>query len=417
MSNLPFDPSTIPDYLRQAYGTSAVSNLLRGESIDRVSIRGRAFRLIEGGTEIVASAAPAMNFVLVAAAPKVSRTYYEGQYDESVKAAPVCWSSTGDAPDDAVPVAQRKSPNCAQCSMNVAGSGQKESRACRFQQRIAVALPDRLNKVYAMTIPATSLWGDKVQAGQPAPLTQYASFLAANRLPMEGVITEFSFDIQQTQPTLRFRVAGWLNQDQMIDAQELGDTDEAQAAIAFNVISREANALPAPTRAVIAPMPTTVIPQVQAMQQPQTIAQQPQFAPQQTASFGQMATAPAGFSAPQQQFAPQEQPTVTGGFAEAPPAAEAPKRTRRTREQIAAANAMTQTAAPNGFSAPTGFQPTAQVPNGFSAPAGFTAPAVNFTPPAGIQEPTVISTQQAAAQTGQPVEDIAALLKQWGGNT
>lgn len=386
------DPNSIPDYLRQAYDDSSVGNLLRGgPTVDRISIRGRVWRLIEGGQEIAANPNPQLNVVLIAAAPHVSRSFYEGEYDPEKKEPPQCWSSDGNVPDAAVPAAQKRSNNCAQCPLNVPGSGKRDSRACRFQQRIAVALPDTLSKVYAMTIPATSLWGDKVQAGQPAPLTQYAQFLASNRLPMEGVVTEMSFDVNETQPTMRFKVAGWLQPQQLVQAKELGQSEEASAAIQYNVIARELS-LPEPARPIVQPMPVQTAPQPQVIQPTQTIQPQASFV------VTPQATPEANFAQPNGHFVTGLTATPAATFTPTPtatPAAEEPK--RRTRAAKAA---------------------TATPPAGFGAPQGFTAPAA-ATPaaPAGfsqtIVEPNVISPAQAAAQTGTTTDDIQSLLAKW----
>ncbi len=59
-----------------------------------------------------------MNVVIVAASPKVSRTYYAQQYQEGGEVvAPDCWSADGEVPDQKATTPQSK--RCLDCPMNV----------------------------------------------------------------------------------------------------------------------------------------------------------------------------------------------------------------------------------------------------------------------------------------------------------
>jgi hypothetical protein len=80
-----------------------------------------------------------LNVVVVNAAA-ISRTYYEGTYDPNNTSAPTCWSTDTRAPAADVPAEQKKASRCTDCPMNVKGSGQGDSRACRYNQRLAITL-------------------------------------------------------------------------------------------------------------------------------------------------------------------------------------------------------------------------------------------------------------------------------------
>jgi hypothetical protein len=102
--------------------------------------------------------------------------------------APACWSADGDRPDASVTSPQHQ--RCADCAQNQKGSGQGESRACRFSQRLAVVLEnDVAGDVYQLTLPAQSIFG--AADNGKMPLQAYAKFLGAHGLPVTTVVTEW----------------------------------------------------------------------------------------------------------------------------------------------------------------------------------------------------------------------------------
>ena len=139
MSNLTtFNPSQLPAFARKGE-LSAIAKALTGggtgTSMKRISTKGGVFRLIAGGKEVAAIDDRHLDVVIVNAAPKVSRTFYASQFVEGEAKAPDCWSADGDLPDATASQPQAKS--CATCPQNIKGSGQGDSRACRFSQRLA----------------------------------------------------------------------------------------------------------------------------------------------------------------------------------------------------------------------------------------------------------------------------------------
>ena len=105
----------------------------------RISLRGGRFREIVGGEQVNVKSDGFLNMVIVNAA-KLSRTFYAGQYDPENPSAPTCWSPDTQAPSPDVPKDQMQAARCMDCPQNIKGSGQGESRACRFSQRLAVML-------------------------------------------------------------------------------------------------------------------------------------------------------------------------------------------------------------------------------------------------------------------------------------
>lgn len=199
----------------------------------RISLKGRRFRMIVDGEQISVSKEDSMNVVVVNAAA-VSRTYYEGTYDPNNPTAPSCWSVDTRVPAPDVPAEQRKASRCADCPMNVKGSGQSgNSRACRFNQRLAITLEGKPDEVYQLQLPATSIFGEAVN-GQ-MPMQAYAKLLNAHNTPIIAVMTQMTFDENAEQPKLFFKPVRPLNEEELEAAVKAKDSEEAIKAITLTV--------------------------------------------------------------------------------------------------------------------------------------------------------------------------------------
>lgn len=198
----------------------------------RISIRGSKFRMLVGGEQVSVSKSDTMNIVILNAAD-IARTYYEGAFDPENPSAPTCWSLDTRAPAPEVPEENRKASRCADCPMNVKGSGQGDSRACRFSQRLAVALEGEMDTVYQLQLPATSIFGEA--KGNVMGLQAYIKFLSAHKTPAIAVLTEMRFDEDATAPKLYFRPVRGLDEAELKAALEARDSEDATKAITFTV--------------------------------------------------------------------------------------------------------------------------------------------------------------------------------------
>lgn len=232
--------AALPDYLREADDfTKRLAG--GGQATKSISIKGGVWRLMEGSNEIAKNEDRAMNFVIVNAAEAVSRTFYTGTYQEGVESSPACWSGDGKAPDASVKEPQ--SANCQTCKQNIKGSGQGDSRACRFSQRFAVVLEGDIGgAVYRLQLPAKSLFGKA--EGDKMPLQAYAKFLAGHGVPMSGVVTEARFDTSEAVPVLKFRAVRPLTRDEVATARAQGASDEAKQAVEVKFVIKEESAAP-----------------------------------------------------------------------------------------------------------------------------------------------------------------------------
>jgi hypothetical protein len=227
--------NTLPAHLRNLEldaTTKALMGSGGGSSGKRISIRGGVFRMIVDGKEIAQNEERAMNIVIVAANSAVSRTYYEGAYEEGKNIAPSCWSNDGISPDSKV--SEPQAGKCASCPQNIAGSAEQgKGRACRYSQRLAVTLENDLQgDVYQLTLPGQSIFG-KAEGGK-MPLQAYAQFLGGHGLPITAVVTEMRFDTASATPKLTFKAVRPLEVEEMKAAEDKGQSSEAKTAIANN---------------------------------------------------------------------------------------------------------------------------------------------------------------------------------------
>jgi hypothetical protein len=198
----------------------------------RISIEGGVWRLLVNGKEIAQKEERNLNVVVVAAAPKVSRTFYAGVYKKGQSTAPDCWSANGDYPDSSVKEPQAKS--CATCPQNVKGSGTGEGRACRFSQRLAVVLDNDIGgDVFQITLPSTSIFGEG-ESGK-WPLQMYAKMIGGKGVPITAVVTEMRFDTASSTPKITFKPVRFLEANEITQAIEQGKTDAALKAITMTV--------------------------------------------------------------------------------------------------------------------------------------------------------------------------------------
>lgn len=233
MSNVVVFNPKVPAHLRgKELSETAKALMGGGGGGKRLSIRGGVFRLIINGKEVGKIDDRHLDVVIVAAAPKVQRTYYEGAYDPESVTAPLCWSSDGVTPDAAV--TEPKSKACATCPNNIKGSGKGESKACRFSQRIAVVLAnDMEGDVLQLSVPATSVFGQ--DSDDKRPLQAYARWLGAQNAGPEQLVTRLRFDTNAEMPKLFFEPVRWLTAEEYDITQAQGKTPDAVMAITLTV--------------------------------------------------------------------------------------------------------------------------------------------------------------------------------------
>lgn len=227
--------SGLPAYLSELELDDVTKSLMGsgGSNSKRISIKGGVWRMMVNGKEIAKNEERSMSVVIVNAAPKISRTFYLKQYTEgSEVTAPDCWSADGEVPD--AKAAKPQAKRCIDCPQNAKSSGQGDSRACRFSQRLAVVLANDIKgDVFQLTLPAASIFGE----GAPGkwPLQTYARMLGGKGIPVSTVVTEMRFDTDSATPKLTFKPIRVLDKPDAMAAIEQGKTDAATRAITMTV--------------------------------------------------------------------------------------------------------------------------------------------------------------------------------------
>jgi hypothetical protein len=202
-----------------------------GGEYRRISIKGSKFRQILNGEQVFVSNEQAMNIIVVDTAP-IARTYFAGSYDPNGDPVPpTCWSHNTEtpAPDVESPQAAR----CGDCPQNIKGSGQGNSRACRFSQRMAVAIEGDIEKIYQFQIPATSIFGEAKE--NALPMQGYARLLKEHKLPISAVVTQMRFDQDAEVPKLYFSPIRPLASDELEQVVKMRDSEAVRHALDMTV--------------------------------------------------------------------------------------------------------------------------------------------------------------------------------------
>ena len=236
-----FNPSNAPSFARNHELSETAKALTGGgvgNSSQRISIKGGVFRLLAGGKEIASIDERFLDVIIVKAAPKVSRIFYAKSYDGDNITGPDCWSNDGERPDASAE--NKQGTTCMSCPQNIAGSGQGNSRACRYQQRLAVVLENNIEgAVLQLTLPATSVFGK--EDGDKRPLQAFARNLALQNPPIspEMIVTRMKFDTKAEAPKLHFAPSRWLTDEEYAIVKTQGDSDEAKRAVVMTVAAAD----------------------------------------------------------------------------------------------------------------------------------------------------------------------------------
>jgi hypothetical protein len=242
-----------PDYLKEVGLDNMTKALAGNTAVKRISIRGGVFRMMVNGEEIAKNENRSMNVVIVNGNPKVSRQFYAGKYVAGETTSPDCWSNDGEKPDASIEYPQHSA--CDGCPQNIKGSGQGDSRACRYQQRLAVLLADDIEgDVFQLLLPAQSIFGrsdvDKM------PFQQYAKYVGSMGRSLGTLITEIRMDSDSATPKLTFKPVGYLSREQWLVAKEKADSPAAKSAITQTAAQTDGvKKVAAPKAATPAPEP------------------------------------------------------------------------------------------------------------------------------------------------------------------
>jgi hypothetical protein len=238
MSNVALFNNQLPDYLKEVQLDDVTKALSGGDSqTKRIALGANKFVLKVNGTEISKTPTNKLEVVIVNASKHVSRTFYAKAWDPKADAAPPdCWSNDGEKPDPTVKEPQNSS--CVGCQQDINGSGQGNTKACRKNRRIAVALASDLNgDVYQMTLQSKSIFYDMKEPGdlEHMPFNQYAKYVGSQGYNLNTLVTEMRFDEDSTVGKLFFRPVRFLEKHEWDVAVKQGDSAAAKNAVIMSV--------------------------------------------------------------------------------------------------------------------------------------------------------------------------------------
>jgi hypothetical protein len=222
------------DDFTKAFSTS-------GGSTKRITLRGRVFRLVDGGKEIAKNTDPHMDVVVVNGSRTVQKTWYAGEYNPDETSVPDCWSSDGERPD--ADVADPQSPRCKECPQAIKGSAGAGRASCRYSMRLAVVLRKNVaGDIYQLILPQKSLFGQGDV--DHMPFLQYAKYVAQSGYNLNMLATRLTFDTDSDFPKLVFSNAEFLDSDAYQEAVEQGESPIAINAGKLNFTKKAEPQLP-----------------------------------------------------------------------------------------------------------------------------------------------------------------------------
>jgi hypothetical protein len=243
MSNVSTFNENLPAHLQNVKlddFTKAFAN--SGGSVKRITLRGRVFRLIDGGKEIAKNTDPSMDVVIVNGSRTVQKSYYAAEYNPDETSVPDCWSSDGERPD--ADAADPQHSHCKECPQAIKGSAGAGRAACRYSMRLAVVLSKNIGgDIYQLILPQKSLFGQGDV--DHMPFLQYAKYVAQSGYNLNMLSTRLTFDTDSDFPKLVFNRSEFLDQDNYNTAVAQGETLIAINAGKLNFTKRsDAPALP-----------------------------------------------------------------------------------------------------------------------------------------------------------------------------
>lgn len=233
MSNITILNEDLPDFLQTA-GVSDLTRQLAGRTgVKRIVPKNGIFRKTVGGEEM-GKVKGNLHAVIVNASPAVGRIFYVKQWSPDAEpTAPDCFSNDGRAPDAGAtnPQAER----CDSCQQNVKGSGQGNSKACRYSRRIALVLEEDFGtnlegSVYQMNLASKSLFGESV-GDNTHTFENYSKYLSNNGKSLDYVVTQISFNEDNDNQSVLFTPTKYINKTQYAVTSKVANTPEVQKMV------------------------------------------------------------------------------------------------------------------------------------------------------------------------------------------
>lgn len=223
-----------PDFLQNA-GMSDLTKQLAGTKtgVKRIVPKNGIFRKVVGGEEM-GKLKGNLNAVIVNASPAVARIFYAKPWSpDSEPTAPDCFSNDGRTPD--AQSTNKQSERCDTCPMNIKGSGQGQSKACRYSRRLAVMLEDDFGtalegEVYQINLASKSLFGDS-GSDRAWTFENYVKYLASNGKSIDWFVTQLSFNEDNDNQSLLFSPVRHISREEYAVTSKAAGTEEVKRLV------------------------------------------------------------------------------------------------------------------------------------------------------------------------------------------
>ena len=214
--------------------TQSLMRATTGTRIPRISPRNGIFKRIVNGEDVGKLKSPLRVVIVGVAKATAQRSFYIKSFDPNAEAAPPdCWTNDGQKPDASIATPQGK--NCETCPQNVKGSGQGDTKACRFKRRLALILLDDIDgnnsgQVYQFEAASKSIFGKGVN--HLHPLNAYIDYVIGNGEDIDGVITEISFNENNDNQSVLFKAVDFVTDPSLAAVVATAvESTEAQKAV------------------------------------------------------------------------------------------------------------------------------------------------------------------------------------------
>lgn len=219
----------LPEHLRTGPLAEAAARALNdaasmasaSNSVPRISLRGREFRFIENGEEVL-KLRDSVDVIMMGVEPGPNlmiKTYYAGAYTSGAKEPPTCASDDGIAPS---PWVQSKQADlCKNCKWNAFGSAVspsgKATKKCRDSKRVWLKLADtNVVNGQPLKLPPLAertLYGMNVTVASLKAFSEHGRALAAmGQGPAVCVTKVIMLDMEY--PQVDFEIKAWLSAEQ-----------------------------------------------------------------------------------------------------------------------------------------------------------------------------------------------------------
>lgn len=266
----------LPEFLRDpalfASSNAALAGISSGAP-PMISIRASKFRLVDPGGEEALVNSLTMSVIVLTGNEHVSKLYYAEAYNpaDSDAKPPTCFSDNGVAPSSEAATPQAQS--CAACPHAAWGSkitpAGTKIKACSDSKKLAVVLavdtPIVVNGAASMAKAYEQVYLLRVPAASMGNFRAYGKSIVGRGIPLQGVITELSFDPEVDYPALLFKATGFVHSAATFGVlRQKAETDEVKDLVGANdrplsngaaAATASVTALPPPPAHLAAPAP------------------------------------------------------------------------------------------------------------------------------------------------------------------